>query len=382
MKILIVCSTIDLKYKMGCTPAWWLLIKAIYEIGHDPIVVPYLGKPVDSLWWRTYPNPLARESALFNQLLNLKKRLNGNGTSKASMNGFAGKYVRNKWERSIREILVNEKDVGAVLFMNVPLTHIKGIPQAIHDEFGIPVAFYDGDMPTALPKYAVDRGFKFSYFEGIDLSEYDAFFTNSVGVIPDLRELNARNVYPLHYAIDPDLIKPMDIPKDMDISFYGVGDQFREEWMTKMITMPSQRLQSVDFVVAGRGFKIDLGRSRMVGDMPYSSFGSFCCSSKICLNITRWSHTCTYGSSTARPFELAGYGSCIVSQPYNGIEEWFDVGKEIVVVNSEEEAICEYQRLLDDLGEALEMGRRARARVLRDHTFVNRAQFLLDKLRT
>ena len=57
MKILAVASTMDLRQRLGCTPAWWQLWKALYEIGHEVIVTPYLGDPVDSLWWRTYPNP-------------------------------------------------------------------------------------------------------------------------------------------------------------------------------------------------------------------------------------------------------------------------------------------------------------------------------------
>ena len=39
MKILIVCSTLDLKYKMGCTPHWWQLFKGLYEIGCEVIVI-------------------------------------------------------------------------------------------------------------------------------------------------------------------------------------------------------------------------------------------------------------------------------------------------------------------------------------------------------
>ncbi|WP_243684703.1 hypothetical protein [Methanosarcina barkeri] len=47
-------------------------------------------------------------------------------------------------------------------------------------------------MPTILPKYAMSRGFKFDYYVNSDLSEYDAFFVNSKGVIEDLKEAGAK----------------------------------------------------------------------------------------------------------------------------------------------------------------------------------------------
>lgn len=378
MKILIACSTLDLKYKLGCTPSWWQLFKAMHEIGHEVIAVPYLGDPVESLWWRTYPNPCATESKIYNNYLEGKKRRGKlpkhNEKTNTLLNRFAEIYVRGKWEKHLNHIIEKEKNIDAVLFVNIPINHIKEIPANIRRKYGIPVAYLDGDMPTILPQYAVDRGFKFNYYVGADLSEFDAFFTNSKGVIPDLVKLGAKNVHPLYYAIDPELFSPVKTDKTIDVSFFGYGNEYREEWMTKMITIPSKELNDTNFTVGGKGFTIDLGNANLIGDLSYSAFREFCCKSKICLNITRWSHTSVYASATARIFELAGYGACIVSQPYNGIEEWFEPGKEVIVVNSEEEAVDTYKRLLGDEKERESIASRARERVLREHTFRERAR--------
>lgn len=378
MKILIACSTLDLKYKLGCTPSWWQLFKAMHEIGHEVIAVPYLGDPVESLWWRTYPNPCATESKIYNTYLEGKKRRGKlpkhNEKTNTLLNRFAEIYVRGKWEKHLNHIIEKEKNIDAVLFVNIPINHIKEIPANIRRKYGIPVAYLDGDMPTILPQYAVDRGFKFNYYVGADLSEFDAFFTNSKGVIPDLVKLGAKNVHPLYYAIDPELFSPVKVDKTIDVSFFGYGNEYREEWMTKMITIPSKELNGANFTVAGKGFTIDLGNANLIGDLSYSAFREFCCKSKICLNITRWSHTSVYASATARIFELAGYGACIVSQPYNGIEEWFEPGKEVIVVNSEEEAVDAYKRLLGDEKERGIIASRARERVLKEHTYRERAR--------
>lgn len=377
MKILAIVSTIDLKNKLGCTPAWWQLLKALHEIGNEVIVIPYLGKPVESLWWRTYDNPCSKESTIYNSYLESKKSSGKSPSQKTLLSPIATQiikhYIKPKWERHLVHILQKERDIDLLLLMSIPLNHISGIPSRIKQEFRIPVAYYDGDMPTILPKYTVSRGFKFNYYEGADPSEYDAFFTNSKGCIPDLEAIGAKNVHPLYYGIDPELVAPVEIKKDIDISFFGYGSDFREEWMEKMITLPSREMPEVSFAVAGGNFAIDLGNAKMIGDLSYSQWRQFCCRSKINLNITRWSHTNVYASSTSRPFELAAFGSCIVSQPYNGIEEWFEVGKELLVVNSESEAIETYKRLLNNDREREEMGNRARERVLKAHTFKHRA---------
>ena len=255
MKILVACSTLDMKYKLGCTPSWWQLLKALHENGNEVIAVPYLGDPVESPWWRTYPNPCSSESKIYNSILEHKKKCgtlaSHNENQNSLLNRFAEIYVKRKWQEHIFSILQNEKDIDAVFIMNIPLNHIKGIADKIREEFGISVAYLDGDMPTILPQYATGRGFKFNYYVDADLSEFDAFFTNSKGVIPDLEKMGARNVHPLYYAADPDLFKPVNIKKDIDVSFFGYGSEFREEWMKKMINNPSMKLPDVNFSVGG-----------------------------------------------------------------------------------------------------------------------------------
>jgi len=384
MKILVVCSALDLQYRLGCTPSWWQLLKALHENGNEVIAIPFLGDPVESLWWRCYPNPCAAESKLYNRFLEWNKRRGTHNISQKSkpslLDRFSEDYIRSKWEKLLISVFDKERDIDALFFMNVPLNFIRGIPEKIKSSYGIPVAYYDGDMPTILPKYASERGFKFNYYFDTDLSVFDAFFTNSKGVIPELKKMGAKNVHTLYYAADPKLFKPVIVDKDIDISFYGHGSELREEWMKKMIAEPSRVLSDRNFSIGGIGLDIDLGNSRMAGYMNYSVFRRFCCQSKICLNITRWSHTSVYASATARPFELAAFGACIISQPYSGIEEWFDIGREIIVTDNETDISSLYQQVLDSVDEREKMGKRARARLLKDHTYQKRAEEFLSAL--
>ena len=383
MKLLVLASTLDLKYRLGCTPSWWQLLKGLHETGNEVLAIPYLGDPVESLWWRTYPNPCSAESKLFYHVSNFRNNgLNGKaGVSARASRVLIDRLIRPKWKKHLHRVLSEEKDIDAILMMNIPVNHFAGIPSEIKQEFGVKVAYYEGDMPTILPRYAIDRGFKFNYYEGADLSEYDVFFTNSKGAISDIRAMGARNVHPLYWAADPELFRPVEVEKNYDIAFYGHGSQLREEWLTKLVVGPSEALPKVRFVVGGQGFSIPLGRAERVGRVGYAAFGRFVGRSKINLNITRESHTHVYASATSRPFELAAYGACIVSQPYNGIDEWFAVGKELVIAPSSREAIEIYQWLLGDEEAAQGFGRKARERVLREHTFHHRAKQAIEVIR-
>ncbi len=376
MKILALASTLDLKYGLGCTPSWWQLLKGFQETGNEVIAIPYLGDPVQSLWWRTYENPCSWQSKLFNWASRSRSdSVNGKAGLSATVSSFLVKnHIQPRWRRHLDYVLSKEKDVDFVFMMSMPVNHFAGLPTHIRAEYGVKVAYYEGDMPTALPQHALAREFKFSYYQGADLSEYDLFFSNSKGAIPDIKNLGAKDVRPLYWAADPDLCQPLRVPKDYDVSFYGHGSQLREEWLARLITNPSQRNPKTRFVVAGRDFQVPLGRAEFVGPIPYSEFGRFVSRSRINLNITRSSHSTVYASATSRPFELAAFGACIVSQPYEGIQEWFDVGKELVIVRTAEEAGELYQLLLDNREDAEEFGRRARQRILKDHTFHHRAR--------
>src|SRR5207248_9898681 len=123
-----------------------------------------------------------------------------------------------------------------------------------------------------------------------------------------------------------------------------------------------------------------LGQSPAVKYLPYASLNklrSYCCRSRINLLITRHAHASVYASSTARPFELAALGCAMVSNPYVGVEEWFEPGREIIIVHNQEEALDAYKSLLKSESMRTELGARARQRLLNEHTYDHRARQLL-----
>jgi spore maturation protein CgeB len=284
-------------------------------------------------------------------------------------------FVQKKWEKYIARMIRNEKDVGAVIFLTPPLDHFSGIPSIIKKEASVPVIFYDGDTPTSLPSYG---GLSFSFYEGVDLSEYDAFIINSKGAADQVRELGAKEVFTVYWGVDPSVFCPIDgVEKVNDVGFYGIGSKLREEWITRMLVNPSAKLREKNFKVCGESFEMDLGSVQLL-PLAKSSYRRFSCETRINLNIARKPHAEVYASSNSRVFELAAMGSCIVSNPFSGIEEWFEVGKEILIAGSEEQALELYTWLLSDENARDKMGAAARQRVLREHTHRHRAEQIVE----
>lgn len=380
MKLLVLASTIDLRYRLGATPAWWQLFKALYELGNEVIVVPYQGSDIESLWWRTYKNPCEREAKIFARIKNwaqkFKKGASG-GTRSKAIEVLTAHLIKPKWEKHVLGILEKEKDVDVVILAGIPINQLTGLPSAVKREFDIPLLCYDGDVPASLPRYG---GFStgFNIYEGADLTEFDAFLINSEGGIPILQEMGARRIYALHYGVDPDVYRPVETEQDIDVFFYGWGYEYRKEWMESMLKIPSQNLDNVRVALGGGAFDLDLGKTELLGDIPFSAWRNHCGRSKINLNITRTTHADLHATSTCRPFELASLECCIVSNPYNGLEKWFEPNKEIFIAGNDDEVMELYQWLLSSEHVRKQAGKSARERVLREHTCKHRARELLN----
>jgi Glycosyl transferases group 1 len=388
-KILAVASAVDLDFRYGCTPAWWQLWKGMHEAGCDLIVTPYRGRAVEAPWWRTAPNPCYREGETFARARDLAARVKRDThlrrredsppdtTSDRITRELIWRWVTPRWRRHLERILQAERDVDAVVVFTVPMSHLRGIPEALRSKFGVPVVFYDGDVPMSLPEFGgMDTGF--NYYHGADPGEYDLVVSNSEGGLERLRELGACRAEAVFWGADPELFQPLPADKQMDVFFYGYGDKFRRDWMEAMVGEPSRRLPHTDFALGGRDFRGDTGTARELGDVPFNVFGRVISEARINLNITRRAHATVPASSTARPFELAMAGATVVSNPYEGIERWFEPGRELLVVSSAAEAVDAYRELLDDPGRAEELGRAARERALDEHTYVHRARRLLE----
>ena len=387
-KLLVVASSLDLRAPLSSTPSWWQLLKALAEQGVELVVAPYQGPPIESPWWTAAANPCQREGDAVGWLkahVPPSPRTSAPTAESVSdrvTRALVERVTKPRWRNHLVQLIERNRDFDAVLFLTVPPNHFGGIPRQLEHQFSLPTYFYDGDVPASLPRFAGFRtGFKI--YRGADLSEYACVFSSSKGGIPDLIALGAREVRVLYYAADPMLFSnSQHVDQDIDVFFYGHGREYREEWLDAMLDVPSQKLPNARFAARGT----HLGSMPRVERLPYASFsklGEYCRRSRINLLITRQAHASVYGSSTARPFELAALGCAMVSNPYLGIEEWFELGREVIVVRNAQDAVATYRQLLSDPASLRELGARARERLLGEHTYQHRArQFLRAMLQS
>jgi spore maturation protein CgeB len=227
------------------------------------------------------------------------------------------------------------------------------------------------------------RGFAsgFRIYQGSDPAEYTAFISNSAGGAELLMALGARAVHPLFYGVDTDVFSPVAVSQqDIDCMFYGHGREYREQWVDAMIAQASRAMPEARFAV--RGTKLgDLGRAEMLPYLSFSKLREYACRTKVNLCITRMAHASVFASSSSRPFELASMGCCIVGNPYEGVETWFEPEKEIIIVHSAEEAVERYRYLLTHDAERAKIATAARSRVLNEHTMRHRARQLIEIIR-
>jgi glycosyl transferase family 1 len=391
MKLLVVCSSLDLVTPFSATPAWWQLLKGMHEAGAHLLVTAYHGRVPETPWWHAYPNPVRMEGHAFavvrSAIRALRPARPAQTVADSAAESRADRMVRQvvrrvalpRWRRHLRRILRQERSVDAVLLVSVPPNHLRGLARDLRREFARPVFFYDGDVPASLPEF---RGFAsgFQIYPGADLREFDGVLSNSLGGLDALRHLGAQRVRELYYAADPGVYAPAEVAPDIDVFYYGHTKEYRADWLEAMVTTPSLAMPDARFAVRGVGLH-GLGRVTGLPYGPFNGLRDYISRSRINLIVPRGPHARVYASSTMRPFELAMMGACIVSAPYLGIEEWFTPGKEMVVVGSPDEAAACYRSLLRDEAGRRAMGAAARKRALAEHTYRQRAAELLGILR-
>jgi hypothetical protein len=86
-------------------------------------------------------------------------------------------------------------------------------------------------------------------------------------------------------------------------------------------------------------------------------------------------------ASNMRLFEATGMGACLLTDGADGMEEYFEPDKEVVLYGSRSEAVEKARWLLDNPDKARAIGDAGFQRTMRDHTFEKRIPLLESILR-
>jgi spore maturation protein CgeB len=114
-----------------------------------------------------------------------------------------------------------------------------------------------------------------------------------------------------------------------------------------------------------------------VRHLPPSEHATFFASSRLTLNVTRKAMVEMGWCPSGRLFEASACGAPLLSDAWEGIEDFFEPGSEIVLASGQQDMLAALE--LDDR-ELRRIAGRARERTLEQHSSAKRAQQLVDLL--
>jgi len=232
--------------------------------------------------------------------------------------------------------------------------------------------FYDIDTPVTLAKLA--RG-DFEYLSPEIIPDYDIYFSFTGG--PTLarleREFGSPQARALYCAVDTARYRPLDAPKRWDLSYLGTYSDDRQPTLEKLLLATARACPDRRFVVAGPQYPegIDWPENvERIDHLPPADHPEFYAASRFTLNVTRADMIAAGWSPSVRLFEAGACGTPIISDRWDGIEDVFEPGEQIVLADTTEQVIAALAM------EAQELGAAAREAVLAHHSAERRAEQL------
>jgi spore maturation protein CgeB len=236
------------------------------------------------------------------------------------------------------------------------------------------VAFWDVDAPATLERVHSHEGDPFRRL----VPRYDLVLTYGGGepVIEAYRALGARECVPIYNALDPSTHHP--VPPDerfrADLSFLGNRLPDREARVREFFLRAAKDAPKHAFLLGGSGWEdAELPENvRRLGHVGTAQHNALNASARLVLNISREGMARFGFSPATRVFEAAGAGACLVTDAWQGVEQFFEPGEEILVARDGRE-VAELMRSITP-AKAREIGLRALERARGEHTYARRAE--------
>jgi spore maturation protein CgeB len=230
--------------------------------------------------------------------------------------------------------------------------------------------FWDVDAPATLA--AMDDRFRAL------VPQFDLVLTYGGGspVVERYVDLGARDCVPVYNALDPQTHHPVerDARFDADLGFLGNRLPDREARVEELFLRAAELAPERRFLFGGSGWddKPLPPNVTYLGHVGTADHNAFNCTPLAVLNVTRDSMVENGWSPPTRVFEAAGAGACLITDAWQGIDEFLDPGEEVLVATCGQDVADLVRNLAPDTAEKI--GAAARERVLRDHTYAQRAE--------
>jgi spore maturation protein CgeB len=210
------------------------------------------------------------------------------------------------------------------------------------------------------------------------LRELDFILTYGGGppVIAAYNALGARTCIPIYNALDPATHFPVapDPAYTAELAFLGNRLPDRESRVEHFLLAPATQLPNASFILGGSGWhdKPLPPNVRALGHVPTAAHNIFNSSPRAILNIARDSMAKIGFSPATRLFEVAGASACLITDSWEGIENFLTPNSEVLVARDGTDVAEHLLTLTPDRARAI--GQAARARCLAEHTYEKRAE--------
>jgi spore maturation protein CgeB len=236
------------------------------------------------------------------------------------------------------------------------------------------LVYYDLDAPVTLARIAM--GEQVAYVAD-GLGAYDLVLSYTGGPALDaLRDrLGARRTAPLYGSVDPALHAPAAAPghEGFDLSYLGTYAADRQDTLVELLVEPARRAPAQKFLIGGAQYPVEFPWAPNIyfrRHVPPSDHPHFYAAARLTLNVTRAAMARDGWCPSGRLFEAAACGVPILSDAWPGLESFFTPGSEILLAR---DAADTRAALSLDTAALSEIARRARERVLDEHTSDHRA---------
>jgi spore maturation protein CgeB len=243
-------------------------------------------------------------------------------------------------------------------------------------------AFYDLDTPVTLDR--LDRGEEVEYLPHDGFSRFDLVLSFTGGrALDELRtRLGAKRTVALYGSVDASAHYPVSpLPwYQSDLSYLGTYAPDRQEGVERLFIGAARSLPEKRFVLGGSQYPREFPWTDNIWFFDHVAppeHPAFYCSSKLTLNVTRGAMASRGYCPSGRLFEAAACGTPILSDTFEGLETFFEPGKEILLARSTDEAVEALQMPEQELAK---IGEAARNRVMAEHTSEVRARELVAAL--
>jgi spore maturation protein CgeB len=236
------------------------------------------------------------------------------------------------------------------------------------------VAFWDVDAPATLDRLRANPHDPFAAL----IPRYDFIFTYGGGepVTRAYKSLGAQQCFAVYNALDPETHYP--VPPDGrfagELGFLGNRLPDREARVDEFFFGPATLAPGKRFLLGGAGWgdKNKPLNVRYLDHVYTCDHNAFNCTPLAVLNISRESMARNGFSPATRVFEAAGAAACLISDAWEGIEQFFEPGREVLVARSGREVTEHLEGLTPE--RAIRIGQAAYERVLAEHTYAHRAE--------